>query len=164
MHCRPASSTDHFELSTMIGRRATSGSVAITFRNVRIASSPSSRSASMFTSSRFAPPRTCSSATSTAAPKSPASTRRRNRAEPVTFVRSPIITKPVSGPSSKVSSPLNLGRSLFGASVRGARPCTASAIARVCSGVEPQHEPATLTNPSCANSRRSDEVTSGVSS
>ena len=65
--CRPASRTLHFELSTITGSRATSGSVAITFRNVRIASSPSRRSASMFTSMKFAPPRTCSSATSTAA-------------------------------------------------------------------------------------------------
>ena len=67
-HCSPASNTVHFELSTITGRRATSGSVAITFRKVRIASSPSSRSASMFTSRRLAPPWTCSSATSTAAP------------------------------------------------------------------------------------------------
>ncbi len=60
----------------------------------------------MFTSSALAPDRTCSSATSTAASRSPASTSERNRAEPVTFVRSPIITNPVSGPSSKGSSPL----------------------------------------------------------
>ena len=58
----------------MIGSRATSGSVAITFRNVRIACSLSSRSASMLTSRMFAPPRTCSSATSTAPVKSPPST------------------------------------------------------------------------------------------
>ncbi len=50
----------------------------------------------MFTSRTFAPPRTCSSATSTAPAKSPASIRRRKRADPVTFVRSPISTKPVS--------------------------------------------------------------------
>ena len=60
----------------------------------------------MFTSSALAPPRTCSSATSTAPAKSPASTRRRKRDEPVTFVRSPIRTKPVSGPISNGSSPL----------------------------------------------------------
>ena len=36
-HWSPASSTDQRELSTMIGSRATSGSVATTFRNVRIA-------------------------------------------------------------------------------------------------------------------------------
>ena len=44
----------------MIGSRAASGSVAIRLRNVVIACSASSRSASMFTSRRFAPPRTCS--------------------------------------------------------------------------------------------------------
>ena len=56
------------ELSTMIGMRATSGSVAIRLRKVVIACSLSSRSASMFTSRMFAPPRTWSTATSIAAP------------------------------------------------------------------------------------------------
>src|SRR3954463_10756374 len=72
-HLSPASSTDQRELSIMIGIRATSGSVATRLRKVVIARSPSSRSASMFTSSRLAPPRTCSSATSAAAwPGAPA--------------------------------------------------------------------------------------------
>ena len=66
-HLSPASSTLHRELSIITGMRATSGSVAIRFRNVVIACSPSSRSASMLTSSRLAPPRTWSSATFTAA-------------------------------------------------------------------------------------------------
>ena len=65
-HFSPASSTEKRELSTMIGIRATSGSVASRLRNVVIACSPSSRSASMLTSRMLAPPRTCSSATSTA--------------------------------------------------------------------------------------------------
>src|SRR5207248_2547387 len=82
-HLSPASSTDQRELSTMIGIRATSGSVATRLRKVVIARSPSSRSASMFTSRRLAPPRTCSSATSVAAWKSPASTSRRKLAERV---------------------------------------------------------------------------------
>jgi hypothetical protein len=107
MHFSPVSSTVQRELSTMIGIRATSGSVARTLRNVVIARSESSRSASMFTSRRLAPPRTCSSATSTAPWKSSASIRRRKRAEPVTFVRSPTMTKPVSGPISNGSRPLN---------------------------------------------------------
>ena len=107
----------------MIGSRATSGSVATTFRNVRIASSPSRRSASMLTSRMFAPPRTCSSATSTAPAKSPASTSRRKRAEPVTFVRSPISTKPVSGPISNGSRPLQRGpRAAAYGTRRGASP------------------------------------------
>ena len=72
----------------------------------------------MFTSSAFAPFRTCSSATSTASSRSPASTSDRNRAEPVTFVRSPTITNPVSGPISNGSSPLQRVRG----SRRGHRP------------------------------------------
>ncbi len=62
----------------------------------------------MLTSSRFAPPRTWSSATASAAWWSSASISLRNFAEPVTLVRSPIITNPVSGPISNVSRPLNL--------------------------------------------------------
>ena len=92
----------------------------------------------MFTSSRLAPPRTCSSATSTAAEKSSASISRLNRADPVTFVRSPIVTKPVSGPISNVSRPLNRGRPSDCGNARGASPRTASPIACVCSGFEPQ--------------------------
>ncbi len=66
-HLSPASITVQRELSTTIGSRAISGSVATRFRKVVIASSDSRRSASMFTSRRFAPPRTWSSATSSAA-------------------------------------------------------------------------------------------------
>ena len=64
----------------------------------------------MFTSSRFAPPRTCSSATSTALWKSFASMSRRNLAEPVTFVRSPTTTKPVSGRMTNGSRPEKRGK------------------------------------------------------
>ena len=145
---------DQRELSTMIGRRATSGSVAIRLRNVVIACSPSSRSASMFTSSRFAPPRTCSSATSTAPWQSSASISARKRAEPVTFVRSPIITKPVSGPISNGSRPLKRVPAALRRDGAAAGRATAAAIAAMCSGVVPQQPPTTLTRPSSANSRR----------
>ena len=163
-HLSPASMTEKRELSTMIGSRATSGSVAIRLRKVVIARSLSSRSASMLTSRRFAPPRTCSSATSTAPWRSPASIVRRKRAEPVTFVRSPIITKPVSGPSSNGSRPLNRVRGRCCGTRRGGRPATAAAIRRVCSGVVPQQPPTTFTKPASANSRRSADVSSGCSS
>ena len=76
----------------------------------------------MFTSSALAPFRTCSIATSTAASRSPASTSERKRAEPVTFVRSPIITKPVSGPISNGSSPLQRVRCARAGTRRGAMP------------------------------------------
>ena len=66
-HFSPASSTSHLDESTITGTRAISGSVAIRLRNVVIAFTPSSRSASMLTSSMFAPLRTWSAAISTAA-------------------------------------------------------------------------------------------------
>ena len=138
----------------MIGSLATSGSVAITFRKVRIACSLSSRSASMFTSRKFAPPRTCSSATSTAPAKSSASISRRNRAEPVTFVRSPIITKPVSGPISNGSSPENRGASCLPGTCLGDSPSVMASMALTCSGVVPQQPPTRFTSPSRANSPR----------
>src|SRR5215469_1283860 len=103
-----------------------------------MACGPSSRSASMLTSSRLAPPRTCSRATSTAAWLSSASISRRNLAEPATLVRSPIITNPVSGPISKVSSPLNLVLVRAGGMMRGGSPATAAAMWATCSGVVPQ--------------------------
>ena len=62
----PAWITDHLELSTMIGTRAISGSVATMLRNVVMAASESSIASSMFTSTMLAPLRTCSVATSRA--------------------------------------------------------------------------------------------------
>ena len=47
----------------------------------------------MLTSTRLAPPRTCSSATSAAAAYWSSLISRANRFEPVTFVRSPIFWK-----------------------------------------------------------------------
>ena len=85
----------------------------------------------MFTSSRFAPPRTCSSATSTAPWKSFASISRRNRADPVTLVRSPTTTKPVSGRIMNGSSPEKRGCAERGGTVRGGRPSTRARY-RVC--------------------------------
>ena len=156
--------TDQRELSTMIGRRATSGSVAIRLRNRVIAASESSRSASMFTSRRFAPPRTWSSATSSAPWKSSASIRLRKRAEPVTFVRSPTMTKFVSPVKENGSSPLKRVTARCSGTRRVGMPLTAAAIAFVCSGVVPQQPPTTLTSPLSANSRSSELVVSGPSS
>src|SRR4029453_19291281 len=53
---------------------------------------------------------------------------RRKRAEPVTFVRSPTTTKPVSGPMAKGSSPAERG---LGASPRRQAPPRAGDLARV---------------------------------
>ena len=118
----------------------------------------------MFTSRALAPFRTCSIATWTASSRSPASTSERNRAEPVTFVRSPIITNPVSGPIAKGSRPLHRVRGSGAAIRRGAMPSTAAAICRTCSGVVPQQPPTRLTRPSSANARRNRLVSPGCSS
>ena len=56
---------------------------------------------SMFTSTMFAPPRTCSSATAAASVKLSSLMRRANFREPVTFVRSPIIWKLRVGPDGQ---------------------------------------------------------------
>src|SRR3954453_4794828 len=109
MQRSPASSTVHFDESIMTGTLAMAGSVATRFRNRVIVASPSIRSASMLTSIRFAPFSTCWRATSTAAAKSPDSISPAKIFEPVMFVRSPTITKPVSGVIRNGSRPANEG-------------------------------------------------------
>ena len=52
---------------------------------------------SMLTSTRFAPPRTCSAATAAASAYCSSLISRANRFDPVTLVRSPIIWKLLSG-------------------------------------------------------------------
>ena len=119
----------------------------------------------MLTSSMLAPLRTWSSATSTAASKSPDSIKRRNFALPVTFWRSPIITNPVSVRIWNGSRPLNVGtRSSKVGISRRATSLTAAAIIAVCSGVVPQQPPTRFTRPARANSSSSELVVSGASS
>ena len=65
-HLSPASITSHLELSTMTGMRVISGSLAHSCRKRVIAATPSSIPSSMLTSRMLAPPRTWSSATSSA--------------------------------------------------------------------------------------------------
>ena len=99
----PASSTDHLELSTMTGTAAMSGSAARRRRNRVMAATPSSIASSMFTSSSTAPFTTWSRAIATASssparssPRAPAISRA-NLREPVTLVRSPMLTKAPPG-------------------------------------------------------------------
>ena len=163
----PASTTDSRELSTMIGSRATSGSIANSRRNRSMASSESSSASSMFTSRTFAPPSTWSRATRTASSNSPERMSRANRREPVTFVRSPTTRKADSGRTSG-SVPASLNRRGRSGIVRGAaRPArsrSASTMAAMCSGVVPQHPPTKLTRPPSARSATAAAVSSGVSS
>ncbi len=76
----------------------------------------------------------------------------RNFAEPVTLVRSPTFTKGISFVSVNGSSPDSFMNAERVAGLRGSYFATASAIAAICSGVEPQQPPTTLTRPSRANS------------
>jgi hypothetical protein len=121
--------TDHFELSTMTGTRAISGSEATRFKKVVMDFSESSMASSMLTSIIWAPLSTCCLATATAASKSPARMSLENLGEPVTLVRSPMLTKFVSGRIVSGSSPL---RRVYGETCGGTRlgsPRTACAIA-----------------------------------
>ena len=92
--------------------------------------------------------------------------RRAKRREPVTFVRSPIIRKLLSGRTVSRSSPLSsvTGGASAAGSRRGGTPATASATARMWSGVVPQHPPSRFTKPLVANSRSSAAVSAGCSS
>ena len=58
-HLRPVSITLHLLLSTMIGTRAISGSLAISLRKRSIAATLSSMASSMLTSMIWAPFSTC---------------------------------------------------------------------------------------------------------
>ena len=164
-HFSPATMTDHFELSIITGTRAISGSVAIRLRNLVISCSDSSMASSMFTSMMLAPPRTWSTATSVAAVTSSDLISRANRLDPVTLVRSPTTRKLLSSRTVNVSSPLNRDAHVARAGTRrGSTPSTAFAIARIWSGVVPQHPPTMLTKPLVANSPSSAPVSSGSSS
>ena len=118
----------------------------------------------MLTSMICAPLATWSRATSSAAEKSPLVTSLRNFAEPVTFVRSPILTNGMSPVSVNGSSPDRRIRGGISGIGRGALPATAAAIARICAGVVPQQPPTTLTRPASANSASMAAVASGLSS
>ena len=105
MHRRPASITLHFELSIMIGTRAMSGSLAIRLRKRTIAASLSSMASSMLMSMICAPFSTCWRATIKAASKSPFKIIRAKAFEPVTLVRSPILTNRLPEPTVTGSRP-----------------------------------------------------------
>jgi hypothetical protein len=87
-----------------------------------------------------------------------------NCAEPVTLVRSPTLTKLISGESTQGSSP---DRRVYGGSfagTRGGTPATACAIARMCAGVVPQQPPTRLSRPARANSPSISAISAGPSS
>ena len=148
-----------------------SGSAAIRRRNRVIAATPSSIASSMFTSSITAPLTTWSRAIATASssparssPRAPAISRA-NLREPVTLVRSPTLTKAPPGIGIvRGSRPARWVAVPRPGMARGTMPATAAAMAAVCSGVEPQQEPATLSRPARAHSPRAAATSAGDSS
>ena len=97
----------HFEESIITGTLEISGSAAIKCRKRTIAFSPSSIPSSMLMSIIWAPPSTCSLATSIASSKFSSLISLKNFLEPVTLVRSPTFTKFVLGVKINGSNPLN---------------------------------------------------------
>ena len=158
----------------MIGTRAISGSPAIRFRKRTIAAFESSIASSMLMSMTWAPFSTCWRATPSASSNWPLRIRRANAFEPVTLVRSPMLTNSDPAPISTGSRPESFiggmdaswtalmprpararrtarrdGRSAAGTCRRARRS------AAMCSGVVPQQPPAMLRKPARANSSSS---------
>src|SRR3989344_4118965 len=100
---RPASITSHLELSTMMGTRAMSGSDAMSCRKRTMAALLSSMASSM--SMSWAPFYTCWRATARASSYWPFKIMRANALEPVTLVRSPMLTNKVPSPMETGSRP-----------------------------------------------------------
>ena len=151
----------------MKGIRVISGSLPIRFKKRVMVASESIIPSSMLMSRMLAPFFTCWRATATAPSKSPPRISFEKRGEPVMFVRSPTITKPVSGVRFRGSSPEScmvgdtVSSTIF--RCRGGQLRTASAICRMCAGVVPQHPPTTFSQPLRAQSRSCGARLSGVS-
>ena len=105
MQRRPASITLHLELSTMIGTRAMSGSPAIRFRKRTMAAWLSSMASSMLMSITCAPFSTCWRATASACSNWSFRIMRAKALEPVTLVRSPMLTNEALGDRPSALSP-----------------------------------------------------------
>ena len=160
----PVSNTVHLDESTITGTLEISGSAAIRRKNVSMAFSESNNPSSIFTSIIWAPFSICWRATESASSYLSSLIRRRNLAEPVTLVLSPIFTKLLSGRMVTGSRPLNFVNGLISGTFRGEIPSTSSAMALMCAGVVPQHPPTRLTRPLSANSLMILAIVSGDSS
>ncbi len=152
VHFSPASIISHLLESTIIGTLEISGSEAIKFIKRIIAALPSSIPSSILISTTCAPSSTCVRQTSSASSYSSFKISRLNLAEPVILARSPTFTNKDFSPILKASKPESRhSRGMTGISL-GVKSLTASAMAWICSGVEPQQPPRILTKPDCAHS------------
>src|SRR5262245_5173912 len=86
-----------------------------------------------------------------------------NLGEPVTFVRSPMLTKLICGVSVNASCPDSRSQGSTVGTWRGANSLTAAAMALMCAGVVPQQPPTILSQPFAAQSRSCGASVSGVS-
>ena len=152
MQRNPASMTSHLEESIMTGTRDISGSAAIRLRKRFITATESSIPSSMLMSIIWAPSSTCCCATLSASSYSSSLINRLNFAEPVTLVRSPTFTNNESSPILQGSRPDSLHSTGSCGILRGCLCLTASANARIWSGVVPQQPPTIFRKPLSAHS------------
>mmetsp|Transcript_37936 Transcript_37936/g.93037 ORF Transcript_37936/g.93037 Transcript_37936/m.93037 type:complete len:217 (-) Transcript_37936:214-864(-) len=158
---RPASTTLKSLLSTMMGTRAMSGSLAMRFKKRVMAAAESSMPSSMFTSSICAPFSTWSRATAIAASYLSFLMRLAKRREPVTLQRSPTLTKLMLSPNTNSSMPLKREYGSRRGAARGLQSATASRMAAMCGAVVPQQPPMMLTRPAAAKARMAVAMSAG---
>ena len=146
-HFRASSITEKREESIIQGMRATSGSDAMRLRKCFISAVASSKPSSMLTSIKLAPSRTCLRAMPRASSYCFSFIRRKNLRLPATLQRSPtFMNMPATG--LKASKPESQSILFSVGRGRPIRPSAILAMARIWSGVEPQHPPTILTQPS----------------
>ena len=118
----------------MIGTRAISGSPAISFRKRTIAAWLSSMASSMLMSMICAPFSTCWRATASASSNSPSRIIRAKAFEPVTLVRSPMLTNSAPSPMVTGSRPDRRSGGEVGGSHRRSLQSRTSAVATCSRG------------------------------
>ena len=111
-----------------------------------------------------APFSTCCLATDTASSYFSLRIKLEKAFEPVTLVLSPTLMNSESSLITKGSKPDNCVYICWEGIILGFKPFISFAMAAICAGVVPQQPPAIFTNPLSANSFRSEDVSSGLSS
>ena len=147
---RPSSMVSQCEESIIMAAFAMAGSPAMWRRNTRIFSAGSTIGSSILMSMTDAPPSIWAAAMASASSYLFSEMSRANLREPATLVRSPMLVKLRLRSIRTGSKPLTVNVSLV-SKLRGVRPFTASATARMCAGVVPQHPPAMFSWPRSAS-------------
>mmetsp|Transcript_49630 Transcript_49630/g.153276 ORF Transcript_49630/g.153276 Transcript_49630/m.153276 type:complete len:200 (+) Transcript_49630:2571-3170(+) len=164
VHLRPASTTWNLDESIMKGTRETSGSEATRLTKRVMAATPSMRPSSMLKSRMTAPSSTCLRAMASPASKSLFLMSFLKAREPERLQRSPTFMKPSSLVTCSASRPDSIMVLCLVPLGRGVMPLTASAMARMWSGEEPQQPPTMFTQPAAAKPRIASAISAGVRS